>query len=1247
MAENFYSEFTNLFSVTKSIQFKLEPYGATRDTIKSAGLLKADEKFREDVDKARPVIDACIRDKVICPALSLQDESLTDDFRRFGEILDTEYETKYEKDRAVAEISQSIADKIRKNVSKVLPKGLTVASLEQKPGFEFITQHAQETGMDSAVIDNLGGKLAIVSKLMKSRIVAINTLMPKRVTENFIRFHENKDLVLAAMESPVGEKVSGLIAPEMLSDETYPDYLTQSAIDGYNLAVLGTSDEDGYLQKGLNSYINEYNQSIRKKKDVRSLRKIRPLDKQILSISEPKYTIYKLEEDSEIIDLFYQMETVRETSLYSVCEALGKAAPEEVLIAGDKLHLLSYIIYKNHRKILNAIVEAEERKLLADLENVHKKADHKKVMSQIDKLPDNLGKKGRFYSFDDLNTYMDEDIFSLFISELSDRCRLLERAAGDCEGMLRTGAPVRGNKAAKLIVKRYFEDCWTAVRESIRLLSSSAAENRNNSFYDIYDENYNDINRTYKQLAIVKAYLTRKTADTVESNEAFLGFANRFTNCWYSGGEMKKSNNALLMMDGAYYFLTLPSDGKKLVLEGNDPDCKVLAYSKAQPPHQFLPLCTFSKRTTKKNIGTGDFFMTNPEENEFMITEKVTEPVRITRDAYEAYVSKEYSKEFLNKALKSNDYTQEQKEQALHSHKESLRLVIGTLIDFVTHYEPWSNRTFNIKPAEDYDSLHDFYKDLEPGLVNREWLPADKAGILNAVKEGRLLMFRITNRDLEKYYRSHDKADVKNEYTKMFLCIMDGSASGKGAVRLNSRPKLRYRTATTDQMVVHRKGDILVGKRDVNGDRIPSDIYIEIRNCLNKTDGTTMDNISKEALSYINNKRVKTRIAAYDIIKDRRYRSDQFSILLSYTKNPESSDAGKNPGPILNRMTAEHAQGCNRIVLARGLEDALYMLIADPEGNVLEEQSLNVVDNIDYAKLLMDIEADIRSSKREEWEFGTKIENVRSGYFAKAISVIVRKAVEYKAIIVLEKVAERSKDRGLILGNTAYKRFETLLQDRLSDLHFTDIPDGEPGSATNPYQLCAPATDRGNGYRNGIVFFVPSWGAKKSDPETGFKYGFDIEGIQTKAAKNRWLSLFDEIVYDPSAHAFRVKFDYGKFKTYNYITNREWDLVLSSRRGHFSKKTNSYVYIERPFDEIAEELRKAGIDPETDILEALSNNQLNSDLVNILFISILEAMEGVIPSHDGKRAEYVSPVTGRRDDYSRNCARNLLNNLAC
>ena len=86
---------------------------------------------------------------------------------------------------------------------------------------------------------------------------------------------------------------------EIFNISYYNDVLTQRGIECYNILISGRTKNDGDKIKGLNEYINEFNQTHNEK-----IPKLQELYKQILSDAESaSFKVDIIENDKELLTM--------------------------------------------------------------------------------------------------------------------------------------------------------------------------------------------------------------------------------------------------------------------------------------------------------------------------------------------------------------------------------------------------------------------------------------------------------------------------------------------------------------------------------------------------------------------------------------------------------------------------------------------------------------------------------------------------------------------------------------------------------------------------------------------------------------------------------------------------------------------------------------------------------------------------------------------------------------------------------
>ena len=1221
-------QFIKKSSLTKSVQLELLPVGKTRETIEVLGHLEKDEVFRERCEAVKPLIDEYIRDTVSRAFDSTDKNELGELFISLGEVIESD-------DREIrstrAGIEEAILSLINQSVESVMPEGVPVKKINSD---DFVSKvlldYFKNDAAKQAAILGVKGIVDILRKFLITRITALTTWMPKRVIENFESFHGNIKSLESALSSPIGPEVRNLISGFMLKDAGYCAFLKQEDIDSYNKAISGISDENGIVEKGLNGIISEYNTSIRGNKDLKAIRKLAKLDKQILMPSEAMFTIQMIENDDEVRELFENITPIR-NELERFENILRSSDPADIIIFGDSIRAFSHIAYGDNRRIMDTISEAEEKRIRSELPSDGKKSQIRKMEKEIEKLDAAVTDRKTAYTFAQIDSYMGNKVSEMFKRTFSEACANVRRAEDACRKEIGKARNLRSSETAREAIKDYFEDAWKNIRDLLRIIRPKDSEKANNDFYDAYNVFDEAIYPTIKANHLVRNYITRNVSETVESYDSSFGSAGRRSSKWYIGpGDNKfdRNQNVILQIDGRYYFFILTERAKPIAsLLGKDENCRVMIYTKMQKPYQMIPKLTMTRAKA--------FFAENPDQEEFILMDNLTRPLVIPRDIYEMYAEGLCKKPKITKANK------DQEKEIMETFRDALSKVIPIFIQLCQTYVIWSDRPFVFRNPDEYGDLNEFYNDVARFSASLRWEYGDLALIESLVEKEEGLLFEITNKGIRQFYETGD-VEKLNEYAQQFMFFFSEENRKNGlSLQLNSRPQLIHREAAAGDPIVHKTGSVLVNRRDVNGDTIPDDIYRQLYAYYNDFVDSRFA-LTPQAQEYITKDLVVTKKAYYDIIKDRRFYKEQFRIVLSYTKNSECTG---RPA-VINTLASSYADTANRVILVRNAQDIVYMVAMTANGQLLEKRSLNVIDGIDYYKRLMDLEQQNREKKSDAWEYGGKIKNVRDGYFDKAISEIVKTVLKYDAIIIMEYISDRTRDKGFAMGNNAYKNFEKKLTARLADLHLKGIEEGQPGSISNPYQLCISPESWNNDYQNGIVFFVGSAGLSGTDPESGFNCIFDVSKVHTKEAKAAWLSKFDKLSYDPIGHSLDIAFDYDKFKTYYVPEKSRWEMSLSSGIAEFNREYKFNEYIPHPFDSIAADLKRNGIDLRSGMIEALMNNRLSGKTVDLLFSRILRSLRGIVGSHDGIRMMYVSPVTGMQTDFSYHTAINLGRNFA-
>lgn len=243
--------------------------------------------------------------------------------------------------------------------------------------------------------------------------------------------------------------------------------------------------------------------------------------------------------------------------------------------------------------------------------------------------------------------------------------------------------------------------------------------------------------------------------------------------------------------------------------------------------------------------------------------------------------------------------------------------------------------------------------------------------------------------------------------------------------------------------------------------------------------------------------------------------------------------------PILMNANAQNPEDLNQLVLEkvqtgafthiigidRGERNLLYYSVLDMNGNIIKQDSLNVIDGIDYHEKLMEKEIDL-DDERRNWKARSGIRKLKEGYLSQAIHQLTNLIIKYNAILVVEDLDDSFKRGRQKRDIQIYQLFEKMLIEKLSFMVDKNVSDyNQKGSVFRAMQLTNTEIQLSQTgiKQNGILFFVPAEYTSAIDPVTGFCNLFDRDRIRDI---RRLLSNFRRISYNAEKDWFEFEWDY-------------------------------------------------------------------------------------------------------------------------
>ncbi len=401
----------------------------------------------------------------------------------------------------------------------------------------------------------------------------------------------------------------------------------------------------------------------------------------------------------------------------------------------------------------------------------------------------------------------------------------------------------------------------------------------------------------------------------------------------------------------------------------------------------------------------------------------------------------------------------------------------------------WGVFGFRFSPTESYQDISDFYREVEKQGYKLWFKDIATAYIDECIDQGKLFLFQIYNKDFSPY-----STGKPNLHTLYWKSLFDPHNLENTTAKLNGEAEIFY-----------RKHSLNKEDRTIHAANMP------IRN---KNRG----NPKKES------------VFEYDLIKDRRYTVDKFQFHVPITLNFKS-DGVRRFNDKINHQLAESTD-THVIGIDRGERHLLYYSVINSGGRIVEQGTLNTINTdqgykVDYHEKLDKKERE-RDQARKSWASVENIKELKQGYLSHVIHKITKLIIKYDAIVCLEDLNFGFKRGRFKVEKQVYQKFEKALIDKLNYLVFKDKEQGEPGHCLNAYQL----TDQFRsfeklGKQSGVLFYVQASYTSKIDPVTGF-INFLYPKYESLLKSKNFFEKMNAVRYNADKDYFEFTFDYRK-----------------------------------------------------------------------------------------------------------------------
>lgn len=1069
------NEFINMYNLSKTLRFSLIPYWETEEYFTSRLLLKEDEVRAENYIKVKEYMDRYHRafiEKVLNTViLNNVDEYSELYFKRNKSDAET---------KKMEELEATMRKQISKYFRDYSVSGEKIYPLLYKSELikkllpEFLTQEEEKT-----ILAQFNDFSTYFQGFWENREniytdKAQSTGVPYRcINDNLPIFLDNvksfEKIINAFPQDDIDElnNIFEGVYNTKIQDAFKVDYfsfvLSQSGIDKYNGIIGGYSNSDDSKVEGINEKVNRYNQEKAKFDKSKKLPLLKQLHKQILSDRETiSFIPEKFNDDNEVLKAINDFYKNIKSSLEDVNELVSDISNYDTgmiyISAGESVTNISNKVFGDWSVIRNNWNTEYEltHKKGRDEEKFYEKEReaYKKIksfsISELQRLAN---------SNESITEYIEDESKTLFDS--------IESAYKTAESLLSNEYQhkkrlAKNDKAVELI--KTLLDSIKAYEAFLKqLCGSGKEEEKDNLFYGKFAEPYEEIKKANLIYNKVRNYIAKKPY----SNEKLkLNFQNpQFLGGWDKNKE-KDYRTVLLRKDGKY-FLGIMEKGNNKIFDNFPEDAE----------------SSFEKMEYKYINGTSKYFSSkqinpqNPPEN------------------IKKYLSKDFDKKLMSK-------------------EQLIELIKYVCEEFIPNYpklndeegKPYFN--FNIKPYSEYRSWKEFCDDIQRDAYRITLKNISEKYIRNLVKDGKLYLFQIYNKDFSEYSKG-----TPNLHTLYFKMLFDERNLENVVYKLSGGAEMFYRKASIgdEDMVVHQKNQPIENKNP--------------------------DNVKKES------------VFDYDITKDKRYTKYQFQLHLPITLNYKAEGNGYINEDV--RVALKQSNSNYVIGIDRGERNLVYACVVDTNGKLVEQLPLNEIkaDNdykTDYHKLLDKREKEMDSA-RKSWKTIGSIKELKEGYISQVVHKICQLVIKYDAVIAMEDLNYGFMNSRKKVEKQVYQKFERMLTQKLNYLVDKKLEPTEMGGLLNAYQLTNEASKVRKSRQDGIIFYIPAWLTSKIDPTTGFVNLLNPKYSSVTASKE-FFNKFDEIKYNKDEDYFEFSFNYDNFPKCNSDFKKEWTICTFGDR---------------------------------------------------------------------------------------------------
>ena len=770
---NSLSGFTGLYSLSKTLRFELRPVGKTKENMKIKGLLSEDEHRAKSYKQVKKIADDYHRKFIENALKNVHLEGVEEYAELYCKRNKTEKERK-EIDKAADNLRKQVIkfmttrDEFKKLGKKDFIEEMLPEFVDSEEKKKLIKEFKGFTTYFGGFFENRNNMYSAEKKSTSIGYRVIDQNLPKYIDNvNALKkiLEVNPGNMIENIENDFMDMLEGKALNEFISLDNYSYFITQSGIDKYNTVIGGKSCDERTRIKGINEYVNLYNQKADKKIGI-----LKPLYKQILSDKDSKsFLPESFERDNELlnaIELFNAGQKENIESIKGLFEQLSEYEADHIYVKDIFLSEISNELFSEWGYIKGRLEDKYDEEYTGK-----KKANTEKYIEERKKY----FKNKRSYSLSELDAVLENNAVTSYFSGEQLKQAIINMADSykDIEDLVNTDYPsdrkLQKDKESTKLIKGYLDACKDFGRFIQPLLGDGKESEKDAAFYGKFTpawEAFDSITPLYNK---VRNYMTKKPYST---EKVKLNFENQTLLAGWDLNKEEGNKSLIFIKDNNYYLGIMDKQHNKIFRDveeaKSEPYYRKMEYKLLPGANKMLPKVFFAK----SNI---DFF--NPS----------------------------------NKILE--DYNAGRHKKGDNFDIKACHALIDFFKESIEKHQEWRQFEFEFSPTETYKDISDFYREVEAQGYKISFKNISEKYIDELVDEGKLYLFKIWNKD----FSPHSKG-TPNLHTLYWKMIFDEKNLQDVVYKLNGEAEVFFRKASIDEkdIIKHEANKPIENKNKLN-----------------------------------------------------------------------------------------------------------------------------------------------------------------------------------------------------------------------------------------------------------------------------------------------------------------------------------------------------------------------------------------------------------------------------------------------